>query len=318
MKINLMSLAPDSFILGSKGSLDQFYPKKVLNISSNRPWGLEIHLTSHCQLNCEHCSYGQRNKDHSELSSEAAKKILESAEKLKIGSVIFSGGGDPLAWSEKNFDNILKKNASYSQAIATNGLGFMETINEELLKRVDIIQINVNGYDRDSFLQNTRRDQFDTFIENLGWLFENSLKGKTQITGKIVMDRKNYHQVKKYLEFCYQLGFDLVVVKLAGNFEAGQNVNLTLPQKAELRKLIYESPVISEYPEKLDAIATEDNAVEIELPSKCWVVERGLYILIRSNGDVFPCVTSPYTTDNRLGNIHDDAIEQILGSAAPL
>lgn len=331
MKLNLLSLAPDSFIIGSSDLVHQFYPKKVFDIpyvkqqvnhcacckGMNKPWGVEIHLTSNCQLSCLHCSYGKRNQDRCELNYEMVQKILNSVTKLNVGSIIFSGGGDPLAWKGGKFDDILKENAPYSQAIATNGLG-LEVLTKILLRRLNIIQINVNGYDKDSFLRATQRDAFDKFTKNLDMLFARRDKNITQITGKILIDNKNYGMIQEYLKFCHQMGFDLIVVKLAGNFEKDQDVSLNQNQKQELRQLIYGSPIINKYPEYLDAIATDDNSVELGLPEKCWVVEYGMYMLIRSNGDVFPCVTSPYTADNRIGNIYDRSLEEMWEQPAHL
>lgn len=331
MRLNLFSLAPDSFILGPPSLLSQFYPKKVLDIpdvknfhnksydfqntstSSGKPWGLEIHLTSNCPLSCLHCSYGKRNQDLSELSPEVLSKIFVSIQKFNFGSVIFSGGGDPLAWGAGTFNDLLKADANYSQAIATNGLGLSKALNKDLLNRIDIIQINVNGYDMESFQKTTQKDRFDKFLENIEWVLKNRDKNITQITGKIVIDNQNYKLAQKYLEFCHQIGFDLVVVKLAGNFEAHQNVSLDQSQKQELRELIYASSIIDKYPEYLDAIATQDNSVELNLPNKCWVVEYGMYMLIRSNGDVFPCVTSPYCQENSIGNLYQQNLDEIWG-----
>jgi len=198
MKLNLLSLAPDSFILGHTNLLGQFYPKKILDLpcikkinkplkenvleKANNLWGLEIHLTSKCQLNCSHCSYEQRNKDCAELNPKTLEQILETANKSAIGSIIFSGGGDPLSWSLGNFEQVFKKNANYSQAI---------------------VQINVNGYDKNSYSATTGKDQFDKFIQNLEWLFKNRDKNITQITGKVVINNSNYKQVKEYLKFCH-------------------------------------------------------------------------------------------------------------------
>jgi MoaA/NifB/PqqE/SkfB family radical SAM enzyme len=327
MLLNLSSLAPDSFVFGDPKLLEQFYPKKIVEIPSickcsgdkcmcndlGNPWGAEIHLTSKCQLNCSHCSYGNRNKEQAELDSKTVDRLLSALTKLRVGSIIFSGGGDPLAWTEGDFDAVFKTNAPYTQAIATNTIG-INRINKDILQRLDIIQVNVNGYDRKSFLQNTNTDIFTKFLENVTWIFENRSAQKPQLTGKVIIDNNNFKDVIKYLEFCNDVGFDLVVIKLAGNFEAGQNVALSLEQKRIVRDLIHSSAIISKYPAYLDAISTENNAIEIGMPEKCWVVENGLYILIRASGDVFPCVASPYTCENRLGNIYENDLEEIWGN----
>ena len=329
MRLNLFSLAPNSFILGSLELLQQFYPKKVFDIpwitknqttsdtlgnvvsSDNNTWGVEIHLTSRCPLRCVRCSYGKRNRDGSELSPEVVARFLRSIDRFNVGSVIFSGGGDPLAWKGGKFVDCLVENVRYKRAIATNGLGLMKTMNQNDLKSLDIVQINISGYSEDSYLRTTRTHLFKNFVKNIQWLFNHREAHITQVTGKIVIDNKNYKEIGKYLEFCAQMPFDLVVIKLAGNFESGQDVALKEDQKKELRSLMYQSPVLKQYPGLLDAIATDDNSVELDLPTKCWVVEYNLYMLIRSNGDIFPCVTSPYCRENRIGNLYESDISEI-------
>ena len=196
-------------------------------------------------------------------------KILESINNLNISSLIFSGGGDPLAWQGGKFKEILKRYVTYNQSIATNGLGIINNFTPKTLQRLDILQINVNGYDQFSYSQATQTNNFDLFMQNMHWLFNNRNKNTTQITGKIVIDNRNYLMIRKYLQFCMQMAFDVVVIKLAGNFEPNQNVALNLTQKQKLRELIYTSPAINYYPAQIDAIVTDDNSVELQLSDKC-------------------------------------------------
>ncbi|OGT06123.1 MAG: hypothetical protein A2X78_02000 [Gammaproteobacteria bacterium GWE2_37_16] len=334
MKLNLLSLSPDSFVLGPPHLLEQFYPKKILNIFNNTekksfetrggydkiansistPWAVEIHLTSNCQCNCLHCSYTQRNQDSAELSSLTVNKILGSINNLNISSLIYSGGGDPLAWQGGEFEEILKRDVPYNQSIATNGLGIINNFTPKTLQLLDILQINVSGYNQYSYSQTTQTNNFNLFIQNMHWLFNNRNKNTTQITGKIVINNRNYLMVRDYLQFCMQMDFDVVIIKLAGNFEPDQNVALNLNQKQKLRELIYNSPAINYYPAQIDAIVTNDNSVELQLSDKCWAIEYGLYMLIRSNGDVFPCVASTCDTMNSIGNVYDRHIEEIWES----
>ena len=323
MKINLSSLASDSFVLGPPNLISQMCPEKILNVRGvhstsgkealdhGQLWGVEIHLTSNCQLRCRRCSYGQRNKNYSELKETNVENILSFANNMKAGSIIFSGGGDPLSWKSGRLHRILEHDTVCAQSIATNGLGIIKNLTRDSLCRLSIVQINILGYDKPSFLQTTQKDMFDDYYENIQWLFKNRNKRTTQLTGKILIDNKNYKNIIKYMWFCCKLGFDLIVVKLAGDFERGQKVSLTNNQKLIVRDLIYSSVIISEYPAYIDAISSTDNALELSMPQKCWFVEKGMYMLIRSDGDVFPCVASPYTKNNSIGNIHQSLLMEI-------
>lgn len=330
MRISLSSLAPNSFILGPEDAVRQFLPEKVFDTERpalysgrlptrnglSQPWAVEIHPTSRCELRCWHCSYKQRNKDRQELSALIMHRLLNELNDLGISSLIFSGGGEPLAWGAGRLGDYIRGITGYRCSVATNGLALMRGLDRDSLRRLSVVQININGFDETTFAQTTGTQLFSTFRENLLWLFANRDKEVTQVTGKILVNRENYRKIDEYLEFCTRLGFDVVVIKLAGNFEQGQDVELDEKQKEEVKSILATSPFAALYAARIDAIATSDNTVEIPLPEKCWVVELGLYLLVRSNGDLFPCVASPFTRENRMGNLYDYNLSEIWGSDA--
>lgn len=326
ISVNLHSLAPDSFVFGPEELIRQFSPQKVLeivrvqeaifgnlegNASTAGPWAVEIHPTSHCQLRCVHCSYAERNQDGREISPEVLERILGEVEELGASSLIYSGGGDPLAWSRGRLGDHLRSSATFAQSLGTNGLGLTRHLEESSLSKLRIIQINVNGYNRKSFMRTTRRDLFQQYLKNVLWLLEHRDKRLTQVSAKILVDRFNYREIPSYLQFCIEVGFDVINVKLAGNFEPGQDLELAEEQKCSLRNLLLSSAACGVYPALLDAIATRDNTIEHTMPKRCWTIDLGLYALIRSNGDVYPCVVSPYSGANRMGNVYEDALGNI-------
>ena len=242
------------------------------------------------------------------------ERLLDACDELGVRSVIFSGGGEPLAWNAGRFGDCLRSRVGYRRGLATNGLGVMRELGKELLSRLDIIQININGYDEESFSWTTGTRLFSEFLSNMKWLFGTRDPELTQVSGKILLNRQNYKIVDQYLEFCSDFDFDLLIIKLAGNFEMGQDVELTEVEKCELSELLVTSPFVKKYRAKLDGITVGSNTMELPLPEKCWTIELGLYVLVRSNGDVFPCVVSPYTPENRLGNIYKTSLQEMWES----
>lgn len=323
----LTSLAADSFVIGHNKLISQFSPNKVFGIprvnelikasdsvhfESAGPWGVEIHLTSCCQLSCNDCSYRHRNKGVSFLSSETVSSLLDQLNSLKIKSLIFSGGGDPLAWHGGKFEELLRDKVKYKRAIATNGIG-LDKLSKRALSLLDIIQVHVCGYDDSSFIRTANISLFRKLNSNLDWLFANRDKRKTQVSAKVLLDRKNYKEIPGFLKYCKSKKFDIIIVKLAGNFEERQNCELSENQKMYVRKLILST--ISDWGTNwIDGINTKNNLVNVTLPSECWLIKLGLYMLIRSTGDVFPCVASPFTAENSIGNIYKSTLSSIWTS----
>lgn len=178
---------------------------------------------------------------------------------------------------------------------------------------MDIIQVHVCGYDNSSFVRTANISFFQKLNKNLDWLFANRDKNKTQISAKVLLDKKNYKEIPEFLQYCRSKKFDIIIVKLAGNFEEGQDCELNESQKKHVRLLIIST--ISNWDANwIDGINTKDNSAKVTLPSECWLVRLGLYMLIRSNGDVFPCVASPFTAENSIGNIYQRTLKSIWKS----
>lgn len=282
VEMNLTSLAADSFIIGPKKLINQFSPNKIFGISrvnefiknpnskiydSVGPWGVELHLTSRCQLGCNDCSYRHRNRKVSFLSSATVNNILNQLNEFRIKSLIFSGGGDPLAWHDGKFAECLRNKVGYKQAVVTNGIG-LDKLTKDALSLLDIIQVHVCGYDNLSFIRTANINLFQKLNKNLDWLFVNRNKDKTQISAKVLLDRKNYKEIPGFLQYCRSKNFDLIIVKLSGDFEEGQNCELSEKQKIHVRRLIFST--ISDWNTNwIDGINTEDNSSKFTLPTEC-------------------------------------------------
>ena len=58
---------------------------------------LKIELTKNCPLTCVHCSSNAHSGNKIQLSREAVISLVDQAAKLKVESIVFSGG-EPLLW----------------------------------------------------------------------------------------------------------------------------------------------------------------------------------------------------------------------------
>jgi len=58
---------------------------------------LKIELTKNCSLACVHCSSNAHSGNELQLSREAVVSLVDQAAKLKVESIVFSGG-EPLLW----------------------------------------------------------------------------------------------------------------------------------------------------------------------------------------------------------------------------
>ena len=294
----------DAVILTKNKNLDDFKPSKVLSVPSSSspiyPWEVEIHLTGKCNLLCKGCSYASRHLN-TELSIEDLEKIFYSIRNMGSHTLFFSGGGDPLCWNY--WTEIIKlKNdiiPNVVTGISTNlctekGSDYINTF-------FDLVQVHVVGYDVSSCLENTNVDCFEILDRQL------SLLNHPNIVLKILINSKNQHQITNYLSYIERFDANTVVLKKEQNFnrykQASDN-NFLL----ETSEIVAKHHISINYPHIFNT-QTDMNA--LIMPTKCHIVDRHLYCLIRENGDVYPCIASTYSKKNCVGNIHNKSLEAI-------
>lgn len=321
-----ISVVTNSMIFSRNSeALSQFDPKKILALQRSvhqtekedelYPYAVEVHLTSRCQLSCINCSYTSRNKIKEDLSMDSVNEVHDFMRRKGAKSLIYSGGGDPLAWKGDIY-KIFSKPEPFFRTIATNGVGLDRVLYPECIENIDIIQISLRGYNSEVFSNssNSNPNLFNKIHENITKLigFKNKVNKFPQLTAKIIVTKKNFLEVPALFEYCVNFGFDIIVVKLSGNFEEEQDVTLKEVEVDQLYKAVLNiSENYKDY-HYIDSIMIEPQKnYRID---ECWAVELRTNMLVRPNGDVFLCIVSPNSDLNSIGNINESPVQKIWNS----
>lgn len=320
----LRSVVTNAFIFANDHStISQMNPLKALSLNRYTqgepdklmPYACEIHPTSACQLQCPCCSYENRNSTADSLSDDAMHKMHRFVRDNGVKSIIYSGGGDPLAW-KGDFERYLLFDDGSFKTIATNGIGMKKILNPACVKRLNIVQMSIRGHDRTSFSAascTSNPSVFDMVDDNTRTLF--SLRSKhnkgLQLTAKITINKANHRFLREMFGYCDSMGFDMIVVKLAANFENEQDVELNTEEYARVKDDVAYLRDKFGYRFVVDTTTMSPEDRIGYVPEKCWTVEYKTNILFRSNGDVFLCTVSPCSDENAIGNVNEREIADI-------
>lgn len=320
----MTAIQPNAFIVCTPNIAWQFQANKVrsLNISKSNlhqrsfsdsaPVAAEIHLTSSCNLRCVHCSYMNRNWKNSLLLPEEVVPLVDWCDKRGTDSIVFSGGGEPLTWPYwKHLLEYFKKNrTSLLLSLATNGVLLKDIFSPDNLNNFSIFQISIYGFDPNSFLKRTGGREFEKLIRSIDYLFSFK-QPNLQITAKLLIDDSNWDQWGKLATFATQWPFDAIVTKIAGHFEGPDGVAISIPQISSLMSEI----TSFKWPEHLTTSINNMNFQDLDFDSRsapqCHTTIQGLYLLVRSDGTLFPCVASADDINASLGSIKDKTIDEL-------
>ncbi len=321
-------IQPSSFVVCKNSIAWQFNPQKVFRISGiyerikNPSWrdfpvAVEIHPTSTCILNCRHCSYGQRNKNGSELKPEEVLDIIKWGNSIGIHSIVFSGGGEPLSWPY--WSNILDELTSLPKiplfSMATNSVLIGRSLSPRHYDRFSIFQISFYGHDVASFTKYARQNAFGDFIRSMHVLFSNK-PIQLQCTAKITLSSSNIDIWEKNVTFALQWPFDALVIKIIGNFEGSHGIEVSDKRIHRLAQEIKDFNWPSHLSEIFSSLETDASLSEFNIYDTCKVVQMGLYMLIRADGIVYPCIASADDPAACFGSIRETDLYEIwLGEA---
>ena len=169
----------------------------------------------------------------------------------------------------------------------------------DIIHEFEFYQIHVVGYNADSMLRETGVNSFDKLEKNYEELFREKVDSQF-VTLKVLLRNQNYKEIKNYLDFISKFDCNAVVIKMEQNFMRNDRVNGGI-QLQEVRQLILEHSILNKFDYFIDNL--EDSVYDNPLPTHCYVVNSGLYTLIRADGNIYPCVAGTYCAKNACGSI---------------
>lgn len=122
----------------------QDHLKKLEKREIVSPLHISVFPTNFCQLKCKYCCFGKTKRTKEELSYDDFILAVDVLTKYGLKALEFSGGGDPLLWSQ--FDKAVeyshKKGLSLS--LVTNGLG-LENHPSQIYNMFSWIRISIQS-----------------------------------------------------------------------------------------------------------------------------------------------------------------------------
>ncbi|MBM3234187.1 radical SAM protein [Candidatus Pacearchaeota archaeon] len=292
---------------------------------------LVVNVTDKCNLNCVYCSRQfARNRPRSmneELIRKLLKKAADYAFKKKIKITVQFHGGEPMLEFQKIIKSIdfLSENekSNLRLRIQTNGTLLNKKIMEECKKRDIEIGISLDGRQIENDI--TRKDAqkkgtFKTVIRALG-LIKKYQKDKRCLT---VVTNINIKNLDKILEFFGSIGInDVGFLPLYEEPRTRTIKRGMVPDMKNLAK--YQEKLFDKWLELLKNkkykklnISTfqiliwnllASNSTTKKFRVNCGVGINSLFI--ESDGNIWGCGAFSYANELRLGNINNDAFEEI-------
>lgn len=284
------------------------------------PISVALCPTPRCFRHCSFCSNKQRNKINlqkgNEYSEKAFREIIEDLNNMNVRGVTIAGGGEPLAYPHKFLDKFLsEKNLKFKTGLHTNGVNLRRALTQKILnsKNISYINISVVAHNPKLYSQitNAPRSQFYLIEDNIKHAvnLKNNFVHSPHLGVKILLCRENYRFIKEMKKYFDELKVDEILIRCVGNFEPGQDAELSKKQTDELKKILY-SMKLSE--DKINSVLGIRNKIN-KIPSRCWINTLQYAAGIDPDGEVYLC--SPWSRGGySIGNVNKKRFIDIWGS----
>lgn len=164
--------------------IDYLLDRDIFHFSAqaplSRPLSVCLHVNHWCNLECSYClSDSGPREPRAEGMLEPVMTALSSWSPLRV---VWSGG-EPALFGPIGALVTKARAGSLINVLTSNGSAVP---NADILASTDWLDISVHGVDRATFLQTTRRDQFDKVMENVRLL----AAGGIRVSASIVLHRR--------------------------------------------------------------------------------------------------------------------------------
>lgn len=274
---------------------------KVVN-----PFQVELHLSNVCNHNCKWCIYKElRQNNLSSIPYNMADKLITELNNSHCETILFSGGGEPLTYS--NIENIIYKSYSLkmNNILITNGGLLHKKDLEKLLLSCTNIQISLDAYDNDSHNNvhaplNPYCDNFDLIYKTIQLMVKINKYG-TRITLSYILDEQSIHDLKKFINIATDLNVNAIDVKTQHTLTLQQRKHLS----DESKKIISNCDIgnISVCYDEIRRRKEFNNSKWIGLCYKC---------VIEANGDLYPCCHK-IEDEFKIGNVLEEGFNHVWG-----
>ncbi len=285
------------------------------------PISVALCPASLCIRECSFCSNTQRNRRNRinkvELSNQALINITEDLNRMGVCGVSIAGGGEPLTYAHEALVLLLTyKTPCFRLGIHTNGVLLDKILNTDILSSGNIQYINVSVVSANSSnyedVCDTSPSQFDVVENNLKLALELKKKYSNFPTFgvKILVCRENYLNIVEIVRYFESLGIANILIRCVGNFEPGQDVELTETQYEYVSRAFKDQLKMSD-----DQINAVTGRVDTELPtpSRCWICALQCTAGVDPDGEVYLC-SQWSRREYSIGNVNKMRLMDMWGS----
>lgn len=265
------------------------YTDAVLDLRAGAyvpPVTCEIDPSNRCMLNCNFCLYAAfREAEGEDLDFDLYKRLLEELRAEGVGSITFTGGGEPLMHEQISEMIDLAHKRGFDLGLVTNGV-LLHTLDEYIIDTFKFIRVSLDAADADTYLAVKGANSFRRVIKTVERIAET--KGPSTTLGlSYVICKKNQDQIADAKKLSKDLGVDYIQFKpawLAGKLYDMQDL------------------------EASDAVfVTERYEADSNLP--CLIA--GLIGIVSANGKLYYCCQHRGKKHYELGDLREHSFHEV-------
>lgn len=307
--------------------------KRTLSLSTDRVRALPVVILmphSACNCRCVMCDIWKANEESHEISTEDFEKHLQSFRRMRVRRVVLSGGE---ALLHSNLWKLCEMLRSIKIKITLLSSGILLRPHaEQIVKYCDEVIVSLDGSPEvHNRIRNVPR-AFEKLADGVERLLE--LKPKLRVTGRCVIQKKNYFDLGRTIDTAKQIGLKRISFLAADTgspaFNHGTNwggaVDVVLtPEETKHFELVINnvlrthkdeigSGFVAETPEKIRGLLRHYRALNfndthpVPICNAPWVST-----VIETDGTVRPCFFH-----ESIGNINENSLEAILNGEKAL
>lgn len=272
------------------------------NPSLVSPITVELDLTNKCNHRCKQCSttllyktIGEKIKFDEYFTIQTAKKLILELEEMKVKSLIFTGGGEPLIFP--GFIEILEYALpKLDIGIKTNGSVIKEQDISSLLK-AKWIRISLDNANKESFLLTHGIDDFENVCNNIKRICSRKRKCTIGI-GFLIGKNSSIEEIEQGVMLVKMLGVDYIQLRPFSNWKDTGSYDSAI---SKLQKKVNTDKFTLKFPNK-------SRFGKKHSYKKCHMVH--MCPKIAANGNVYACCSR---RDNEvlLGNLKEKNFKEI-------
>jgi MoaA/NifB/PqqE/SkfB family radical SAM enzyme len=265
-----------------------------------KPTAIELHLTNFCNHACSWCVADEVRQNKWHFSYEDAEKLITEFGEAEVGTIIYSGGGDPFMF--KGLENLLELGHSMgmSNNLITNGFGLNEKNIPIVARTCEFVRISTDAGNKETHTlihrpKNAKFDNFDVITKKIAMLTSevknNNHSTKVMLTFVVVDE--SIDSIPDFLKLAEELGVDSVDFK-TNHFwspEKKEEVYYTI-QKFVENQSQGNVKINIEYPKSREGDTSEE-------PWNTFILQG----IVEANGDMYPCCHQSLQKQWLLGNV---------------